>query len=278
MMMHTNCNTANNKLTLWIFLCLYLLLKLVLPIIPIPPSFISVYLSMLVLTALAFAFARAVAITAYDTRRDALGIILSVLVWGCGFGLGEISKHPLAQRLSGVAQEVGLLFVASISGKLTSLIIREGNLLLPSAITMISIDIWAVNIGRTTPQIAEKASKLFRAATIELPTAGASVMPAPTLLVGFGDIFFTAMLLSAMNRFRLDVRISFWLATIAVALGLTFVAVTNAPVAGLPFIAIGLLLPNFKKFKLTKREWLATASVTIMLWLLLFALWTLLKR
>jgi len=276
--MWTNRNTATDKPTAWLFLCLYLSLKVVLPILPIAPNFLSVYLSMLALTALAFAFTRAVAAAPCNTRKDVLAIILSALVWGCGVGLSEISKHDLIQKLADAVQEVGLLFVASFSGKLTSLIIHEGNLLLPAAITMVSIDIWAVNISRTTPQIAERASKLFKAATIELPAAGASVMPSPTLLVGFGDIFFAAMLLAAMNRFKFDVRFSFWLAIIAVALGLTFVAITNAPIAGLPFIAIGLLLPNIKKFKLTRHEWLATASLTVALWLLLFVLWALLKK
>lgn len=256
----------------------YVVLKFTLPLLPAAPSIPILYASMLILMATAFAFIRAVATRRLQWKFDVTAIAICFAAWMAGFLLGETVKGNRSSEIAGTVQEVGLIGIASFGGKVTSLIMREGSMLLPAAIAMMLVDVWCVNVSGTTPKVAERAREVFKAMTIKLPPAGAKRMPTPPLLIGFGDIFFATFIMAAMWRFCLDIRVAFWLAIATTAFGLTIVALLDIELAGLPFIAIGLLLPNIKKMKLSKEEWIATAIVIGALALILLASWIMLNR
>ncbi|MCS7252662.1 MAG: hypothetical protein RMK18_02295 [Armatimonadota bacterium] len=259
-------------------LSLYVILKAAIPMLPIKPSAAVIYISMFLLTATAFMLARMIATMRRCWRTDIIAMAMCLLVWMAGFWLGEISAGKRYGELATITQEVGLLCFASFSGKTVSLVIREGNLLLPAAMAMMLVDVWFVNLSGATPQVANRAGKLFKAMTVKLPPAGAKKIPAPALLMGFGDIFFAALIIAALHRFGFEVRVSFWLAVLAASLGLTLVSLLDIPLAGLPFIAGGLLLPNIHRLKLTREEWIATGIGIGMLAVILIAAWLALNR
>lgn len=270
--------SAQSGARIFVALLLYVALKLLLPMLPIKPTAIIIYVSMLLLTAAAFALASAIATAHCSWKISGAAAALCFSVWMVGYWLSELQGGKHLAEFSSLVQEVGMLCFASFAGKGASLIIREGNLILPAAIAMVVVDVWCVNLSKTTPQVAERADKLFKAMTVELPPAGAKKMPAPTLLMGFGDIFFAALIIAAMHRFGFGVKVSLWLAVLATALGLTLVSLLDIPLAGLPFIVCGLLLPSIHKLRLTRHEWVATAVGIGALIIILLAVWLVLNR
>lgn len=261
-----------------ITLVFYAAIKLILPVLPIKPTIIAIYFSMLLLTGVAFSLARAIAVMRHNLSLSAIAMALCFSLWMVGYWLGETHIGKRLSELSTVTQEVGLLCFASFAGKAASLIIREGNLILPAAIAMALVDVWCVNLGGTTPRAAARVEKLFKAMTVELPPVGANRMPVPVPLMGFGDIFFAAFIIAALHRFGFELRLSFWIAVLATAFGLTLVSLLDIPLAGLPFIVLGLLLPNIRRMKLTRQEWVASAVGIGALTIILIAIWLVLKR
>lgn len=256
----------------------YVSLKLALPMLPIKPNLLALYISMLLLMAAAFALSRAIATLPLNWKVGLLLAAICLTVWMAGFLVGESRKGERAKEISSVAQEVGLIGFASIAGRVASLVIREGNLILPAALAMMLVDVWCVNIGGTTPGVAKKAERLFKAMTVRLPPAGAKRMPMPPLLIGFGDIFFAAFIMASLARFGFELKRAFWLAVLLTAFGLTLVALIDVPLAGLPFVAAGLLAPNIGRMRLTKDEWVATAFGIGILALILLAAWFVVRR
>lgn len=263
---------------IFVALLLYAAFKLLLPMLPIKPTVITIYVSMLLLTAAAFALASAIATAHCSWKLSGAAAALCFSVWMLGYWLGELKSGGHLAEFSSVVQEVGMLCFASFAGKGASLIIREGNLILPAAIAMVVVDVWCVNLSKTTPQVVERADKLFKAMTVKLPPAGVRRMPVPTLLMGFGDVFFAALIIAALHRFGFEVRVSLWLAVLATALGLTLVSLLDIPLAGLPFVVCGLLLPSIRKLRLTRHEWIATAVGIGALIIILLAVWLVLNR
>lgn len=218
-------------------------------------------------------FANAVARFARNNMRDVLAIIVGVLLWGAGLFISEraIDEKPstLIERTIAVTcsigQEIGLICASAFGGRLASGIIREANIIMPVAFTLAIVDVWGVNLGGPTTHLMKKAHKAFKVATVELPVAGAARVHAPGLLMGFGDLFFAAFLLAVLHRFRLETRMAFWLAASFMAIGMLIVGMVGLAIPGLPFLVIGLLLPNLHRFKFSHQEWRAMLIAGVLL-------------
>jgi hypothetical protein len=158
-------------------------------------------------------------------------------------------------------------------------LIRHANLLPPIAVVVTVMDIWTVLLGGFVHQVQQKAPKVVEAASVAVPLPAVATKTASIALplVGVGDWFFAAFFFALLWRFRLNWRASYWLATLLVALVLAGLALRVAwlPLAlpGLPFLALAVLLPNWRFFRYTAEEKRALA-VGVLFLLLLLALFT----
>jgi len=219
----------------------------------------------------------------------ALGLILSVVrlelgPWVQLGGAAAAAGLVLATRKLGLAPLADYLVVvaASLFGCLVARLIREPNLLVPVAVVAGLVDFWGVywgfvaHISKTAPQVVQSFSSA-------VPTPAATGLPLPGLsAMGIGDFLFTALYLGAV--WRLGMR------TLRTARAI-FVAVLFSPLAfwlvplvthrplealpGLPFIGAGLLVANWRDFRISREEkfallWAAlVAGVVVGLYLLL---------
>ncbi len=164
---------------------------------------------------------------------------------------------------------LGALFVAALIGAVAGLgvalsaIVRYPNLLLPIALVVTVMDFWTVLGGGFVARVQERAEKghrvaqqLVQAGTIKMPMPKVGKAPLAVPVVGIGDLFFAAFFFSLLWRFNLRTHLAFWLAVPLVWLALLFLSVVPIPLAlpGLPFLALAVLLPNWRAMRYTPEE------------------------
>jgi hypothetical protein len=159
----------------------------------------------------------------------------------------------------GIASEVGLIFAAMGLGLLVAHAIRYPNMLLPVAIAAGLVDVWGVNLGGPVQQTLKKAPQIVEKATVKIPTIGAARLqdrrkaPSYVGLVGVGDFLFLSILFSCLAKFGMNLMGSFWWTAALCVIAFLLLQVTSA-LPGLPFIALGIIVPNWRYFQFTREE------------------------
>ncbi len=160
------------------------------------------------------------------------------------------------------AASICVILAAGFAGRLAGRIIREASLVPVVAVVAAGIDLWGVYWGpvgqiTTTPQGKALASAVS-AAVPGVAIAAQANLPVLSA-VGIGDFLFLAIFFSALKRLRLNQLGAFWITFVILLLAPAFFLLgKHLPIAenlpGLPFIALGIIIANWKQLKLTREE------------------------
>jgi len=257
------------------------------PFVPVPISL----LPLAWLVALAVSVVLTVWLLAETGRAWSIrgALILGLVTLAVRVALGALSL-PEAVIWRGALfalADTFLLATALLWGCALSVLVREVNLVLPVAVVLTVVDIWAVWLGGSVAQIVQKAQqgvpiaqKIVEAATVKVPVVvGTQHVRIGVPVIGIGDFFFGAFLFALLWRFGLNVGAAFSFSVVFVALGVMMAQLPFMPVGvpGLPFLALAVLLPNWRAFRFTPEEKRALVIGGIFL-LALLTLFSLLLR
>jgi hypothetical protein len=196
---------------------------------------------------LSFAFILNAVKSPLPTAHRLALLVVGTLVWW-GF------------RKYGVVSELGLLFGAIGLGTWVAQAIRYPNVLLPVALVAATVDIWGVSMGGPVSQIIKKAPHIAETATVKIPKMGAGrapqrgQAPPPSALMGVGDFLFLSILFACLAKFQMNLRGAFWWSVGLSLVAFLLLPVVKAPLPGLPFIALGIIIPNWRYFQFTREE------------------------
>ena len=264
----------------WSLLTLWVAARWLLPFVPVPTWLLGVAALVALLLSVAWLLWLAKeAGRLWEPRHALLGGVIALLAWVGLMRLLPMLKSSFWLGLGMAVRDGCLLTGALLLGTAGASLIRHANLLPPIAVVVTVMDIWTVLLGGFVHQVQQKAPKVVEAASVAVPLPAVATKTASIALplVGVGDWFFAAFFFALLWRFRLNWRASYWLATLLVALVLAGLAlrVEWFPLAlpGLPFLALAVLLPNWRSFRYTAEEKRALAVGALFL-LLLLALFT----
>jgi hypothetical protein len=238
------------------------------PFVPVPPM-VGTLLATAALTALSFVALYGIAkLRLRPWHEAALGVTCG-LAWhalarmASGGGRAPLSEMQLmALAASGVA----FLAACAMAGRLLSRLVREPNLLLAVLITAAVADVFTVFAGPTRAML-EKAPSVVQHLSMHVPQAGSAAHGkgmaglAIAASIGLGDYIFGALFLAAAWRHGLDTRRAAIGGAICALVGMACVLlIPKLPALPLlPFIAVGVLVPNVRRFKLSRQEALTLA-------------------
>ncbi len=171
-------------------------------------------------------------------------------------------RGPEALMLAGASNTFFMLACGAI-GRLLARLVRERNLLLAVLLTAAIVDIFTVAVGPTR-QALEKVPHVVCKLGMAVPTSGSAAgekgIAGLTVAasIGLGDFIFAAMFLTAAARHGLAAdRAAFTAACfVVVAMAAVLVIPPLPALPLLPFIALGMLVANWGRFRLTRREML----------------------
>jgi len=264
----------------WLALTLWVAARWLLPFVPVPTWLLSVVALIALLLSVAWLLWLAKEAGRLWSPLHALfGSAIALLGWVSLMRLLPMLKSSLWLGLGMAVRDGCLLMGVLLLGTAGARLIRHANLLPPIAVVVTVMDIWTVLLGGFVHKVQQKVPKVVEAASVAVPLPAVATKAASIALplVGVGDWFFAAFFFALLWRFRLNLRTSYWLATVLVALVLAGLALRVAwfPLAlpGLPFLALAVLLPNGRFFRYTAEEKRALAVGALFL-LLLLALFT----
>lgn len=267
------------KIALWFSaLALWLLMRWLLPFLPVPQALFGLTALVVLVISVAWLLWLASGAGRIWTRWQALaGSVIALALWLMTWRLMPAIKPIVWQALLGAIADISLIAAATLLGSLLSSFIRHANLIPPIAVVVTVVDIWTVLLGGFVQQVQQKAPQIVEAAGVKVPIAGSAKVPGIGLpMIGMGDLFFAAFFFALLWRFALNPRISYWLAVLLVLLGLTLAQMPFVPfgLPGLPFLAIAILLPNWRSFSYTSEEKraLIIGGIFFVALLILFAL------
>ncbi len=248
---------------------LYVVLRFAIPHIVVRSVFWSTLVATIVFMALCLAIIYQWCRVAAGWRFEVAGCVVVVL----GFVLLDSLKCD-------VLAETLLMLAAVLFGRLVSRLVQHPNMVLPVTVVAGLVDIWGVNLGGPVSQMAAHAPKLFDKLTAKIPHFSAGVAGAPKFIsvIGVGDYAFLAIFFACLFKFGMNARGSAWLAGVLVCVGMLMVTLSKFALAlpGLPFMAIGIVLPNWKYFQFTREEkfamlW-AGVALAVLLGVIYFAM------
>lgn len=231
-------------MTWWtaVLVVVYILLRLAAPHIRgLPPVLASLGATVLFLVLSLSLVVTATGIAA-PWQGEVGALLAAVAVW---FLAGVLRNPPLS--------DCALILGAIALGRLVARGVRYPNLLVPIGAVAALVDIWGVNLGGPVAQVVQKAPETAARFVTHVPSFGGLHFVA---LVGIGDFAFLALFFTCLRRFEMNVRWAAVLAAVFAVIGLV-VAVRFFPLPGLPFIALGVLLPNVHRFHFTQDERIA---------------------
>jgi|WetSurMetagenome_2_1015567.scaffolds.fasta_scaffold111728_2 hypothetical protein len=195
--------------------------------------------------------------------------LLALLGGMIGLGKPALQAALKLHQLPGlwVLGNAFVILAAAFLGRLVSRLIREPSLLPVVAIVAAGIDIWGVYwgpVGHISATAEGQAiAQSFSAAVPAAKAVAAAGLPALSA-IGIGDFAFLAMFFAVLKRLRLNQWGSLWvifgillIAPVFFLLGKILPIAANLP--GLPFIALGVIIANWKYVKLSRREMRDTA-------------------
>jgi hypothetical protein len=207
---------------------------------------------------------------AYAVRRPVPALIL-LAVGGLGWGLTQQfgTRHDPGRILS-TARELYFVIAAVSLGVLLASAIRERNILLPAAVFAAFADYFMVHFGTVHHQLVRGAAgqRVISAMSAHVPRLQRHL---PVLTVGMADFVFLAFFFGCVFRFDLNFRATFGVLFVLLTLSLFFVAVIG-PIPALAPMALGFVIVNFRRFKLSKAEIQAMYTVGALVLVLTLAL------
>jgi len=210
-------------------------------------------------------------LSAVASARPLLAVLLAAVFGSIAYSAREAGAVRIDGPLPGAVGDLALVLCAILGGTLLSFIAREPNLLPPVAATAAAVDIVGVlTRGGFTARMLEARPEVVHAFAATIPDVGAAstaaraglhgVAPSAALaLVGLGDVLFLGFFFAAVARFSLDRRWSTVGALAACVLAMGLVLTTAGQLPGLPFIVVGCLLPNVRRFRYSPQEVLMLA-------------------
>lgn len=183
--------------------------------------------------------------------RPAPAVVLLV-VGAAGWALTTFgTKHGAGPVLS-TTRELYLVIAAVGLGILLAKAIRERNILLPAAVFAAFADYFMVHYGtvRVALNSGAKGQKLLNAMSAHVPRLHSQL---PILTVGMADFVFLAFFFACVFRFDLNFKATFAALFVLLTLSLYFVALLG-PIPALAPMALGFVLVNFRRFKLSREE------------------------
>lgn len=166
---------------------------------------------------------------------------------------------------------------AVLVGSAASGIVREPNLLPPIALTAAVVDYVAIRFGGPTVHLLASSPALVEGASTALPALGAAAAPLATghatgfaatgalAIVGTGDLLFLGLAFGAVGRFGFRFGPSALWTVVGAIVGMATALVGNLPLPGLPFLALGCILPNVRRFRYSRGELLSLGVVALFL-------------
>lgn len=210
--------------------------------------------------------------------KTAATFFVSLLLWGFllldrPYLLHLMERHPSeALRLVGflnlTLRAMALLAAAVTGGSLVARLIKTPNMLGPVCVIVALIDIWGVlfhgpvsHIMHNAPDIAKHAMSAVATPGAASHTAGRYILP--EVAIGAGDYLFLGLLFSALYFNGMNWRAAVKWVIPLVLLALFGVMVGGWPLPGLPFIGLGIALPNLRYFEYTREEKFALLYASI---------------
>ena len=251
------------------------------PFLPVPPV-LGTLLATALLTALSFVALYGIAKLKLAPWHEAALMVTCGLAWytlahavASRHGRGPLSE---GQLLAIAASGVGFLVMCAMGGRLLSRLVREPNLLLPVLVTAAVADVFTVFAG-PTGEMLKRAPSVVQHLSMAVPQAGSAAHGrgmaglAMAASIGLGDYIFGALFLAAAWRHGLDTRRAAIGGAICALIGMLCVLmipqVSALPL--LPFIAVGVLVPNVRRFKFSRQEIVTMAVGAVFLAALLTA-------
>jgi len=203
--------------------------------------------------------------------RPVLAALTAIVLGSVAYSARRACALGIGDSLSGTVGDIALVLCAALAGTVLSFIAREPNLLPPIAATAAAVDMVGVlTRGGFTARVLESHPEVVQALATTVPDIGAAstavgaglhgVQPSVALaFVGLGDILFLGFFFAAVARFSLDRRWSTVGALAACVLAMALVLTTAGQLPGLPFIVLGCLLPNVRRFRYNRQEVLMLA-------------------
>lgn len=166
-----------------------------------------------------------------------------------------------------------MMLTAANIGYLVSLRVTDKNLLLPVVMFAAYIDLWTVTRGPVS-KVIEKAPEVVSAVAAPIPQAGAGAF-VPKFLIGPGDFLFAGLVFAVVSRLRMNGPRTFWFVLGAMALGMLAIAVGLLDyLPALIMLAVGVLIANWKEFKLSKPEIIYMVVAAVLLAATLPLVWS----
>ncbi len=202
-----------------------------------------------------------------------VGILLTLVIHTYNIP-GQLGRYPTLQehmiilgRYYGPYKlPISLAFITAASGLggLVSFRVKDKNLLLPVSMFAAVIDFWTVNYGFVGVAMT-KTPEIVSAVSVPIPHAGTGVFM-PNTMIGPGDFLFMALLFAAVSRLELDGMRNYWYVFAAMSIGMMSVMFDLLPfLPALTVLAVGIVLANYREFKLTKQEKISVAIVAVVL-------------
>lgn len=243
------------------------------PVAPLPGTLVATAL----LTAFSFLALYGLSGLRLAVWHEVAGVLVAGGLW---YGLGAVNTPgPMKLPLLATAS-VAFVLACGFLGRLLARVVRDRGLLLPVVLTAIAGDVFTVYAGPTRHAL-ERAPEVVRKLSVAVPQAGSAAGAkgvaglALAASIGLGDYIFAALFLAAAWRHGLNARGAAVGAALCVLVAMAAVfLVRGLPALPLlPFIGVGVLVPNLGRFRLSRQEKVAVGVGIVFLSLLLAALY-----
>jgi hypothetical protein len=231
-------------LTAAILFAVYVALRLLAPHIRVGPTGAATLVATVVFLLLSLAIVVTASRPTMSWQTELAALALGVCLWFFG-----------GTERTGLLSDCALVFSAIPLGRLVSRGIRYPNLLVPIGAVAAIVDVWGVNLHGPVSQVMEKAPETAQRFVTHVPAFGPPHLGAPQFvaIIGLGDFVFLALFFACVHRFGMNFGGAAICSAAFALLGLT-IALLALPMPGLPFIALGVLLPNARHFHFERSE------------------------
>lgn len=202
------------------------------------------------------------------TPALAVGFVLVGLAIHVGLALlsSALGSSGATSAILYALSQTGLLVWCVGLGAFLATMLKEKNLLIPVSLFLAAFDVFLVLTPVGPARVIMQAQpEVFEAISWSVPRveeAPAFGPVSPMAHIGPADFLFMAMFFVALFRFEMRTRETIvWLVpTLAVYLGFVLLV---GPLPALVPIGLCVLVVNWREFRLSRQEWLATAVVAL---------------
>lgn len=156
-------------------------------------------------------------------------------------------------------RDLAMILSVSGFGMLLAGRLKELNLLLPIGVFATFADFVVVNYGTVHRALTtSQGQRVLQSVSAKVPSVHPGI---PLLTIGPADFLFLGVFLACVERFDLGLRRNALCLTLVLAASLVVVAITGLPVPALAPMSLTLLAVNWRRFRLTREEWISMAVV-----------------